>query len=143
MASVRKSSVPLKKMIVRVLQMVQMKPFSYYPIRGEAEGRMTNLLENIAQNKNLTTLRWGNDGHDIFRGTLAIWGHICSGCEVHYDLFCHKDNSASCQIDWIGNDFKYHSQSLSVSHTHTRIQNCCKRGQSRIEMMILMPQDLF
>lgn len=119
MASVRKSSVPLKKMIVRVLQMVQMKPFSYYPIRGEAEGRITNLQENIAQNKNLTTLRWGNDGHDIFRGTLAIWGHICRGCEVHYHLFCHKDNSASCQIDWIGYDFKYHSQSLSVSHTHT------------------------
>lgn len=111
-------------MIVRVLQMVQMKPFSYYPIKGEAEGRTTYLQENIAQNKNLTTLRWGNDRHDIFRGTLAIRGHICSGCEVHYDLFCHKDNGAlSCQIDWIGNDFKYHSQSLSVSHTykHTKL----------------------
>lgn len=45
-------------MIVWGFQIVQMKLFSYYPIKEGTEGSAVKLQENIAQNKNLTTLRW-------------------------------------------------------------------------------------
>lgn len=39
--------------------MVQIKLFSYYHlVREGKDGRRAYLQENIAQNKNLTTLRW-------------------------------------------------------------------------------------
>lgn len=101
-----------------------MKPLSYYPVRGGTEGREGKFTGKYSTKQELNYSPVGNDGHDIFCKTLAIQGHICNRSEVHYDLFCHQDNSASCQIDWIGNDFKYQSQplalSLSLPHTHTK-----------------------
>ncbi len=62
--------------------------------------------------------------------TLAIQEHICNESEVHYDIFRHQDNSASCQIDCIGKGFKYQSQSLSLPHTHSHTRTKLLHAQS-------------
>lgn len=100
--------------------MVQMKLFSYYPIKRRDRGKEGKITVKYSTKQELNYSPMGNDRHDILCKTLAIWGHICNGREVHYDRSCHQDNSASRQIDWIGNDFKYQSLSLSPTHTLTR-----------------------